>query len=93
MDAARAIAHYVLALEHAAGTTACAEDRPSYTALLAHAAPLLAVALSSGVTQGLSTRLQQHEKLWGSLWLCDPAFQEASVAWQAAKAACHHLGV
>jgi hypothetical protein len=48
MDAARAIAHYVLALEQAAGATARAEDRPSYTALLANAAPLLAVALGAG---------------------------------------------
>jgi hypothetical protein len=46
-----------------------------------------------GAAQGLFTRLQQHEKLWGSLWLSDPAFQEASMAWQAAKAACNHAGV
>ena len=93
MDAARAIADYVLALEHAADTTARAEDRPGYTALLAHAAPLLAAALSTEAAQDLSTRLQQHERLWGSLWLSDPASQEASMAWQAAKAACHHVGV
>ena len=93
MDAARAIADYVLALEHAAVTTARAEDRPGYTALLAHAAPLLAAALSTEAAQDLSTRLQQHERLWGSLWLSDPASQEASMAWQAAKAACHHVGV
>lgn len=93
MDAARAIAHYVLALEHAAGATARAEDRSSYAALLANAAPLLAVALGTDTAQGLSTRLQQHEKLWGSLWLSDPAFQEASMAWQAAKAECNHAGV
>lgn len=93
MDAARAIARYVMALEHAAGVTAHAEDRSSYTTLLANAAPLLAVALGAEAAQGLSTRLQQHEKLWGSLWLSDPAFQEASMAWQAAKAACNHAGV
>ena len=92
MDAARAIAHYVMALEHAAGVTARAEDRSSYTAVLANAAPRLAVALGEAA-QGLSTRLQQHEKLWGSLWLSDPAFQEASMAWQAAKAACNHARV
>jgi hypothetical protein len=93
MDTARAIAHYVLALEHAAGATARAEDRPNYTALLANAAPLLAVALGAGAAQGLATRLQQHEKLWGNLWLSDPASQEASMAWQTAKAACSHAGV
>jgi hypothetical protein len=93
MDAAKAMAHYVLVLEHAAGATARAEDRPSYTALLANAAPLLAVALGAGAAQGLATRLQQHERLWGSLWLSDPAVQEASAAWQAAKAACNHAGV
>ena len=83
----------MLALEQAAGATARAEDRSSYTALLANAAPLLAAALGAGAAQGLFTRSQQHEKLWGSLWLSDPAFQEASMAWQAAKAACNHASV
>jgi hypothetical protein len=93
MDAVRAIAHYILALEHAARATAHAEDRPTYTALLADAAPLLAVALGGEAAQDLPTRLQQHEKLWGSSWLRDPVFQEASAAWQAAKAACSHACV
>jgi hypothetical protein len=92
MDAAGAIAHYVLALERAAASTRRAEDRPNYTALLASAAPLLATALSTTATPGISARAQQHERLWGSLWLSDPAFQEASLAWQAAKAAIGHAG-
>ena len=93
MDAATAIAQYVLALERAPATTSRTEDRPNYTALLASAAPLLAATLSPTATPGVSARAQLHERLWGNLWLSDPAFQEASLAWQAAKAAIDHAGV
>lgn len=86
MNTARAIAEYVLALEHAAATTTRAEDRPSYAALLADAAPLLAVAISAPKTPSLSARAQRHERLWGNLWLNDPTQRTASLAWQAAKA-------
>lgn len=86
MDAARAIAEYVLALEHAAATTTHAEDRPCYAALLADAAPLLAVAISAPKTPSLAARAQRHERLWGNLWLSNPTQRAASLAWQAAKA-------
>lgn len=88
MDAVKLLANYILCLEQSAATTARAEDRPGYAQLLADAGPMLAAALESPAHSSMAIRISRHEKLWGNLWLQDPAFCRASHAWQAARAAC-----
>ncbi len=93
MDAVSSLTKYVLALEQSASATARAEDRSGYALLMADAAPLLAAAVEAGSQVDISMRISRHEKLWGNLWLQDPAFQSASDAWQAAKLACARVAV
>jgi hypothetical protein len=93
MNAVSSLSKYVLALEQSASATARAEDRSGYASLLADAAPLLAAAVEAGSQIDISKRISRHEKLWGNLWLQDPAFQTASNAWQSAKLACACVAV
>ena len=91
MDAVSSLTKYVLALEQSASVTARAEDRSGYALLMADAAPLLAAAVEAGSQVDISRRISNHERLWGNLWLQDPAVQSASDAWQAEKLACSRV--
>jgi hypothetical protein len=93
MDAIKSLVKYVLALEQSAEATARAEDRPIYNSLLADAGPILASALEPGAQSNIASRISRHERLWGNSWLQDPAFQNASDAWQAVKLAYTHAAV
>jgi hypothetical protein len=83
----QALANYVAALEHAATITKRAEDRPVYKSLLADAAALLAHAAKGDSSASLQEAATTHERLWGQLWLLDPAYKEPSGLWRVAHEA------
>ena len=80
-----ALAQYVLSLAEASANTHRAEDRPLYQSYLAEAGILLALACAGADHQTIQQKVAQHERLWGTTWLQDPAYDGPSRAWRAFK--------
>lgn len=80
-----ALARYVLSLAEASAKTRRAEDRPLYQSYLAEAGILLALACTGADHQTIQEKVAQHERLWGTTWLQDPAYDGPSRAWRAFK--------
>jgi hypothetical protein len=80
-----AIAQYILNLHSAASMTHRSEDRPQYAKLLADAAALLALAETGAPLASIHEAVQNHERLWGMMWLVDDVYKNPSSAWQEVK--------
>jgi hypothetical protein len=75
------LAKYVLALEECLATTHRAEDRALYERYLADAAGILASCTMKEATSAMVSRIESHERLWGTTWLRDDVYRKAAAAW------------
>ncbi len=81
------LSEYILALEAGAAKTARAEDRPTYQALLADAAGLLALAATDASPDDICARFEAHQRLRGNVWLVDPVFRLPAEALEKVRSA------
>ena len=79
------LADYILKLRRAREETGRAEDRTIYERYLGDAGVLLALVEAGADKASIRAAVASHERLWGTTWLIDPAYQVPSEAWQKVK--------